>query len=268
MVTTDSLGNWIWSKTYDEANHSDFALAVDPAANTDLIVSGFNKVIGEGGGTYIMRLDIAGNLLLYRTFRNFQGSNSMEELLPSGDIILAGFADDFTGQSDAGLLRTSGIAAPIWAMAYGGAVFDTGEAVAPTANGFALIGWTQSFGFGLSDFYFVKTDMLGQSGCNEFVQPLELSGSNPPPLDIDLLQVPLDIFQTLPIAQNDITFPPQDLCPSCPWDLDGNGLVGTSDLLMLLARWGVAAGNPADFDGDGFVGTSDLLKLLANWGAC
>ena len=54
----------------------------------------------------------------------------------------------------------------------------------------------------------------------------------------------------------------------CPWDLDGNGSVSTSDLLLLLASWGPAPGNPADFDGDGFVSTTDLLALLANWGDC
>ena len=31
---------------------------------------------------------------------------------------------------------------------------------------------------------------------------------------------------------------------------------------------GLAAGGPADFDGNGTVGASDLLALLANWGPC
>ncbi|MHC4416671.1 MAG: hypothetical protein ACYS0G_15475 [Planctomycetota bacterium] len=58
-------------------------------------------------------------------------------------------------------------------------------------------------------------------------------------------------------------------CPvPCPWDLDGNGSVGITDLLALLAAWGTDPGGPPDFDGDGFVGISDLLMLLANWGPC
>lgn len=52
----------------------------------------------------------------------------------------------------------------------------------------------------------------------------------------------------------------------CPWDLDGSGSVGTSDLLALFAQWGTAG--PADFDGSGAVGTADLLILFANWGPC
>ena len=52
----------------------------------------------------------------------------------------------------------------------------------------------------------------------------------------------------------------------CPWDLDDNGSVGTSDLLELFAQWGTSG--PADFDESGFVDTSDLLILFANWGPC
>jgi hypothetical protein len=52
-------------------------------------------------------------------------------------------------------------------------------------------------------------------------------------------------------------------------DLNGDGSVGTADMLALLAEWGPAApGEPADFDGDGEVGTSDFLRLLAEWGPC
>ncbi len=54
----------------------------------------------------------------------------------------------------------------------------------------------------------------------------------------------------------------------CPWDLDGSGSVGASDLLSLLASWGPCKGCPADFDENGVVGASDLLALLVNWGPC
>ena len=55
---------------------------------------------------------------------------------------------------------------------------------------------------------------------------------------------------------------------SCPWDLDGNTVVGVSDFLSLLASWGPCKDCPADFDGNGAVGVSDFLALLANWGPC
>jgi hypothetical protein len=58
------------------------------------------------------------------------------------------------------------------------------------------------------------------------------------------------------------------LLPDCPPDLDGDGFVGISDLLALLAAWGTNPGGPPDLDGNGIVGIGDLLILLASWGPC
>ncbi len=54
--------------------------------------------------------------------------------------------------------------------------------------------------------------------------------------------------------------------PECPADLDGDSMVGASDLAVLLAAWG-QSGVVADFDGGG-VSASDLATLIAAWGAC
>ncbi|MCH8823400.1 MAG: right-handed parallel beta-helix repeat-containing protein [Planctomycetes bacterium] len=51
-------------------------------------------------------------------------------------------------------------------------------------------------------------------------------------------------------------------------DIDGDGAVGISDLIALLASWGDSPGNClADLDINGNVGTVDLLALFANWGS-
>ena len=52
-------------------------------------------------------------------------------------------------------------------------------------------------------------------------------------------------------------------------DLDGDGVVGVKDLLILLGNWGSCSPNeecPGDLDGDGVVGVKDLLILLGQWG--
>ncbi|MBX3375122.1 MAG: hypothetical protein KF817_14935, partial [Phycisphaeraceae bacterium] len=57
-----------------------------------------------------------------------------------------------------------------------------------------------------------------------------------------------------------------------PGDLDEDGEVGFSDLLLLLANWGpcghACAWCPWDLDGNRDVGFSDLLILSSNWGVC
>ncbi len=54
-----------------------------------------------------------------------------------------------------------------------------------------------------------------------------------------------------------------------PGDIDGDGLVGTGDLLLLLGAWGPCDDCDdcaEDLDDDCLVGTTDLLILLGNWG--
>jgi len=59
-------------------------------------------------------------------------------------------------------------------------------------------------------------------------------------------------------------------CPGIAGDVNGDGIVDTEDLLLLLGAWGPCPQPPddcpADFDGNGVVNTADLLILLANWG--
>ncbi len=52
-------------------------------------------------------------------------------------------------------------------------------------------------------------------------------------------------------------------------DIDGDGIVGTGDLILLLGAWGPCENCkdcPADLDNDCSVGTGDLILLLGNWG--
>jgi len=57
--------------------------------------------------------------------------------------------------------------------------------------------------------------------------------------------------------------------PKILGDIDGDGVVGASDLLLLLANWGLCGDCndcPADLDGNCSVSAADLLILLSNWG--
>ena len=54
---------------------------------------------------------------------------------------------------------------------------------------------------------------------------------------------------------------------ACFADVDGDGVVGSADLAVLLAAWGTADPR-VDFDGDGEVACFDQAFLLGNWGEC
>jgi len=54
----------------------------------------------------------------------------------------------------------------------------------------------------------------------------------------------------------------------CQSDLDGDGEVKVSDLLILIASWGPCSDCDEDLDGHGGVNVADLLILIAAWGPC
>ena len=55
----------------------------------------------------------------------------------------------------------------------------------------------------------------------------------------------------------------------CAEDLDGDGVVATSDVMLMLSEFGCEEACALDVDGDDSVGISDVLALLSRFGdAC
>ena len=52
----------------------------------------------------------------------------------------------------------------------------------------------------------------------------------------------------------------------CDGDVNEDGSVSVSDLLLVIDQWG--GSGPADINGDGVVDVSDILALVGNWGPC
>jgi agmatine deiminase len=50
-----------------------------------------------------------------------------------------------------------------------------------------------------------------------------------------------------------------------PGDLNGDGVVNVTDILILISAWGPCSNCSADIDGNGTVDVSDLLIVIANW---
>jgi formylglycine-generating enzyme required for sulfatase activity len=55
----------------------------------------------------------------------------------------------------------------------------------------------------------------------------------------------------------------------CPGDLNGDQVVGGTDLGILLGQWGSSGGSTgADLDRNGIVGGADIGLILSLWGSC
>jgi len=86
------------------------------------------------------------------------------------------------------------------------------------------------------------------------------------------IQIGPDTFENLDLPQPWSAYRITATSPKSPCiaaDLNCDGVVNVSDLLILLGAWGACTepdACPADLNDDGVVNVSDLLILLSNWG--
>ena len=74
----------------------------------------------------------------------------------------------------------------------------------------------------------------------------------------------------LPIVMD---FQPTVQPTSCDSDVDGNGVVGVTDILAVIGNWAPNGGEccpgcAGDVDGNLVVDVSDILYIVGNWGSC
>jgi hypothetical protein len=101
--------------------------------------------------------------------RTYGGSNhdyarSVQQT-PDGGYIVAGYTASFgAGGSDFYLVKINSQGDTLWTRTYGGSNGEEARSVQQTADGgYIVAGFTYSFGAGLSDFYLVKTNSLGDT---------------------------------------------------------------------------------------------------------
>ena len=94
--------------------------------------------------------------------------------------------------------------------------------------------------------------------------PLGIAGDGCPPTAADNVRSLNEAAPTVAM------FRPTMVPLPLPGDLDGDGVVGVADLLIVILNWGPCPAPPAscpgDATGDGEVGVEDLVEVLMHWG--
>ena len=167
LMRTDSLGDTIWTRYYGGALN-DYSYDLNNTFDGGYIVGGRTSSYGMGMyDFYLIRTDSLGDTLWTKTYGGpiWDGCRSVQQTSDSGYIVV-GWTDSF-GQIfeyDIYVVKTDFNGNIMWSSILGGSDSDYGYSVVQTSDlGYAIAGFTFSFGFTAGEFYLIKTapDTLG-----------------------------------------------------------------------------------------------------------
>ena len=168
VVTLRNDGSVVHARTIGMDVHDDWGRGM-LFADESLYVTGFSKEIGEGGGTYLMKLAPNLSVLWYRSIERFTGTKDLVRVGAS-TVMLGGTASHPgpTPFDDAVLFGVDVNTQTVsMGMRYGGQVGDDATSFVAEAHGYALLGTSWSFGAPTLHQYIIRTDLSGISGCSE-----------------------------------------------------------------------------------------------------
>jgi hypothetical protein len=174
LVKTDMNGDTLWTNIIGGPVWEEGMDIIE--SNGGYVLCGGESSFGSGlYDVLLMKTDLSGNLLWSKTYGGayIEDCYSIVEA-PSGGYAIAGYTETFgpgnsrgTDSSNAFIIRTDFNGDTLWAMSYGGIQKEECFSIANTSGGgFAIAGYTGSFGDSLNAYIFI-TDSMGVSGCNE-----------------------------------------------------------------------------------------------------
>jgi hypothetical protein len=119
---------------------------------------------------WLVKTDTAGTLLWDKTYGGTEDDHAYSVVETSdGGYVLAGSTDSFgAGDRDFWLVKTNSTGHMLWDRTYGGTGWEVAYSVVQTLDGgYAIAGYTDSFGAGDRDFWLVKTDSAGNTLWNQ-----------------------------------------------------------------------------------------------------
>ena len=173
VVKTDADGNQLWNKTYVVETGYSVAFSVVQTSDGGYALGGHTgSSPGPEGNLdgFLIKTDADGNQLWTRTYGGTGDDREFEMVRTSdGGYALAGRTNSFgVGDYDSYLIKTDANGAMQWNKTYGGTDSEWAHSVVQTSDGgYALAGYTDSFGTGSQDFWLVRTDADGNMLWNK-----------------------------------------------------------------------------------------------------
>jgi hypothetical protein len=171
LIKTDSTGNVEWDKQYGISGHSNLISTTD----------GGYAVVGQiseddSKGFLLGKLDALGNMQWNQTYVDtaysitYTASDGPTSLIATSDggYAIAGVKDSPDKGWNYWLIKTDANGNLQWNQTYGGNGDDIPSSVVECSDGgYAIAGYTNSFGAGNNDYWLVKTDASGNMQWNQ-----------------------------------------------------------------------------------------------------
>jgi hypothetical protein len=164
LIKTNASGDSIWARAYAGYGEA-HGYSVQQTSDAGYIIAGctFGPTYND---VYLIKTNASGDTLWTRTYggANADCANSVQQTADGGYIV-GGYTASFgAGLSDFYLIKTNASGDTLWTRAYGGPSEEYGKSVQQTSDGgYAITGYTFSFGAGYDDVYLVKTNASGDT---------------------------------------------------------------------------------------------------------
>ncbi len=163
----DAAGAELWKK-YFARSQDDTALNVLAFSDGSYLLSGFTGGWSNCQQYYAIRIDDAGTKIWDRTYGGCSTSNQnswhqMRQAIETADNGFAATGSTvISGVRSVFLQKYAADGTSAWFKTYGGTGNEYGSGLVATSDGgFAIVGWTNSFGAGSDDIYLIKTTADG-----------------------------------------------------------------------------------------------------------
>ena len=164
LVKTDGNGDTLWTRAYGGPG-IDGGNSVWETKDHGFIIAGETYSFGSGNvNAYLIRTNEAGDTLWTCVFggNGIEQGNSVKET-SDGGFVITGRTNSFgAGDYDFYLIKTNKNGDKTWMQTFGGSGTEEGSSVIQTKDGgFAITGYTKTFGEGGTDVYLARADANG-----------------------------------------------------------------------------------------------------------
>ncbi len=166
VLKLDGNGDIQWQKTYG-GDDEDEAVGIQQTTDGGYVVAGETRSFGAGAwDVWILKLNEDGTVQWQKTYGGKQSDTTSADPIqqtPDGGYVVAGRTASFgKGGYDVWVLKLDENGAIQWQKTYGGYDYDEAHSVRQTSDGgYAVAGFTWSFGAGDWDIWILKLDGNG-----------------------------------------------------------------------------------------------------------